>query len=132
MGFRKVRYWDQLYLLFSFIILEDGHGTKSKFVKFADDATFLAQAVHNVEGRDSLREDLKILFKWSEKWQKNFNLEKCKIMHVWNKTNLLDKYSLGGKILGPVMEVDEESDLRVRREVPDRWNTAAIRQRNWR
>ena len=96
-------------ILFIIFINDLEAGIKSKFVKFADDAK-LAQAVHNVEGRDSLREDLRILYKWSEKWQMNFNLEKCKIMHVWNKKNLFDKYSLGGKIL---MEVDEESDLGV-------------------
>jgi len=58
-------------ILFIIFINDLEAGIKSKFVKFADDAK-LAQAVHNVEGRDSLREDLRILFKWSEKWADEF------------------------------------------------------------
>ena len=50
-------------------------------MKFADDAK-LAQAVHNVAGRDQLRDDLLNLFKWSEDWQMAFNVDKCKIMHI--------------------------------------------------
>ena len=67
-----------------------------KIVKFADDAK-LAQAVHNVEGRNKLREDLSNLFNWSEDWQMFFNLDKCKIMHIGNKNEFIDQYVLGGK-----------------------------------
>ena len=81
----------------------------SKILKFADDAK-IVQAVHNVEGRDKLREDLSSLFKWSEEWQMNFNLDKCKIMHIGNKNKLFDEYAIGGHMLE---KVEEEKDLGV-------------------
>lgn len=96
-------------VLFTIFINDLDDGILGRMIKFADDAK-LAQAVHNLEGRDKLRMDLLNLFEWSEKWQMKFNLDKCKIMHIWNKKNLFDKYSLGGQIL---QEVDEENDLGV-------------------
>ena len=81
----------------------------SKILKFADDAK-LVQRVYNVEGRDKLREDLSSLFKWSEEWQMNFNLDKCKIMHIGNKNKLFDEYAIGGHMLE---KVEEEKDLGV-------------------
>ena len=81
----------------------------SKILKFADDAK-IVQEVHNVEGRDKLREDLSRLFKWSEEWQMNFNLDKCKIMHIGNKNKVFDEYAIGGHMLE---KVEEEKDLGV-------------------
>ena len=81
----------------------------SKILKFADDAK-IVQEVHNVEGRDKLREDLSRLFKWSEEWQMNFNPDKCKIMHIGNENKLFDEYAIGGHMLE---KVEEEKDLGV-------------------
>ncbi len=68
-------------ILFIIFINDLDANILSKIVKFADDAK-LAQAVHNVAGRDQLRDDLLNLFKWSEDWQMAFNVDKCKIMHI--------------------------------------------------
>ena len=96
-------------ILFIIFINDLDANILSKIVKFADDAK-LAQAVHNVAGRDQLRDDLLNLFKWSEDWQMAFNVDKCKIMHIGSKMNCIDNYVLGGQIL---KQVDEENDLGV-------------------
>ena len=56
-----------------------------------------------------LREDLQKLFKGTEDWQINFNLDRFKVMHVGNKNNK-HRYVIDGHILE---EVEEEKDLGV-------------------
>lgn len=41
------------------------------------------------QGIDALRKDLEALNDWSEKWQMNFNIDKCKVMHFGAKTQML-------------------------------------------
>ena len=96
-------------ILFLVFINDLDSNILSMILKFADDAK-IVQEVQNVEGRNKLREDLARLFNWSEVWQMNFNLEKCKIMHIGNKNNLFDEYAIGGHILE---RVEEEKDLGV-------------------
>ena len=58
---------------------------------------------------DRLREDLRILFKWSEDWQMAFNVDKCSVIHFGFNNNGFD-LTLGGRLL----EVHEsEKDLGV-------------------
>ena len=40
----------------------------------------------------------------------NFNLDKCKMMHIGNKNKLFDEYAIGGHMLE---KVEEEKDLGV-------------------
>ena len=75
-------------------------------LKFADD-TKLARGIKNCEDSYRLREDLQKLFKWSEDWQINFSVDKCKVMHVGNK-NHKNSYVIDGHILE---DVEEEKDL---------------------
>ena len=37
-----------------------------------------------------LREDLRILFKWSEDWQMAFNVDKCSVIHFGFNNNGFD------------------------------------------
>jgi len=32
--------------------------------------------------RDTLQEDLTKLYNWSQDWQMDFNIDKCKVMHI--------------------------------------------------
>ena len=52
----------------------------NKLSKFADD-TKLVGNVTNEDQVESMRQDLKELFKWSEDWLMMFNTEKCKVVH---------------------------------------------------
>jgi len=96
-------------ILFLDFINELDSNILSRVLKFADDAK-IVQEVQNVEGRNKLTEDLSRLFNWSEVWQMNCNLDKCKIMHIGNKNNLFDEYPIGGHTLE---RVEEEKDLGV-------------------
>ncbi len=59
--------------------------------------------------RDILQETLDNLFKWAEDWGMQFNLTKCKIMHI-GRNNPRYKYTMGGVELS---EVEEEKDVGV-------------------
>ena len=80
----------------------------SQLLKFADDSK-LTRGIKKCEDSYRLKEDLQKLFKWTEDWQMNFNLDKCKVMHVGNKNNK-NRYVIDGHILE---DVEEEKDLGV-------------------
>ena len=42
--------------------------------------------------------NLDILVSWSEKWQKKFNVDKCKVLHIGNN-NQYTKYTINGSEL---------------------------------
>jgi hypothetical protein len=50
-------------------------------LKFADD-TKGAKVIENAGDRDKLQEALDCLCNWAEKWGMEFNVAKCKVMHV--------------------------------------------------
>ena len=93
-----------------FIIFNDDldEGLVSRILKFADDTKLISE-VGSEEEVDRLREDLRILFKWSEDWQMAFNVDKCSVIHFGFNNNDSD-LTLGGRLL----EVHEsEKDLGV-------------------
>ena len=53
-------------------------GIMSSILKFADHTKMYGRVDTN-EGVDTLRKDLEALNVWSDKWQMNFNVEKCKV-----------------------------------------------------
>ena len=90
------------------IFIGDLDDLVSRILKFADD-TKLISRVRFEEEVDRLREDLRILFKWSEDWQMAFNVDKCSVTHFGFNNNGFD-FTLGGRLL----EVHEsEKDLGV-------------------
>jgi hypothetical protein len=71
-------------LLFVIFIndLEDSvEGLLDILRKFADD-TKLCQEVTSEEDRDRLQEALDELCQWAERWGMQFNVSKCKVMHI--------------------------------------------------
>jgi len=56
----------------------------SKVFKFADD-TKLFRQVSDMVDTVGMQEDLDRLVEWADKWQMQFNVSKCKVMHVGKK-----------------------------------------------
>jgi hypothetical protein len=77
-------------------------------VKFADDT----KGVKKIDSDNSRRELQQVfdnLFEWSQKWGMEFNIPKCKIMHV-GRRNPEYSYSINGQELSVV---EEEKDIGV-------------------
>ncbi len=53
---------------------------------FADDTKVFAKVTDDGE-QQSLQEDLDSLVEWSSTWQLNFNISKCKVMHLGSDNN---------------------------------------------
>ena len=64
----------------------------SDLSKFADD-TKIGRLIGSNEDGEALQKDLDKLFEWSEKWQMQFNPNKCSILSV-GRYNPLNKYKL--------------------------------------
>ena len=81
---------------------------KTSVLKFADD-TKLLNRVNGLDDRDVLQSDVELATEWAGKWQMEFNVKKCKIMHIGPK-NRQAEYVIGDHTLGTV---EEEKDLGV-------------------
>jgi hypothetical protein len=64
-------------------------------VKFADDTKGL-QEIQNEEDREKLQKALDLLVAWADRWGMQFNVEKCKVMHV-GRHNPQYEYFMKGK-----------------------------------
>ena len=95
-------------LLFLVFIDDLDRGMKSSVLKFADD-TKLFNRVNGLDDRDVLQRDLELATEWAGKWQMEFNVKKCKNMHIGPKNRQAD-YVMGDHTLGMV---EEEKDLGV-------------------
>ena len=57
---------------------------------FADDSKFFSRIIsernrtetNNANGNETLQEDLNKIKEWAIKWKMEFNIDKCKIMHL--------------------------------------------------
>ena len=82
---------------------------------FADDSKIFTRIVdkeneakiHENSGKDVLQQDLCNVLEWAKKWKMEFNVDKCKILHIGNN-NPKHKYNMDGKEL---IETEEEKDL---------------------
>ncbi|KAK8747068.1 hypothetical protein OTU49_016973, partial [Cherax quadricarinatus] len=73
-------------LLFIIYINDLDEGITSDMSKFADDTKIGRIIVSNVDVRE-LQEDLDKLYSWSEKWQMQFNVDKCKVLKLGSVHN---------------------------------------------
>jgi hypothetical protein len=76
--------------------------------KFADDTKGL-KLIQSIRDREALQRTLDELCRWAEMWGMQFNVEKCKIMHV-GRTNPKYDYTMHGINL---KVVTEETDVGV-------------------
>jgi ribonuclease P/MRP protein subunit RPP40 len=95
-------------LLFTVYINDLDEDLINKVSKFADDTKILGE-VNNIAQIQDLRMDLDKLFSWANTWQMQFNVTKCKIIHLGAK-NKKESFSLGGNEL---IKTTEEKDLGV-------------------
>jgi hypothetical protein len=77
-------------------------------IKFADDNKDI-KVIESQEDRDKLQETLDSLWEWAKLWSMEFNVAKCKIMHV-GRTYPQYKYTMNGI---PLKEIEEETDVGV-------------------
>ena len=77
-------------------------------ILFADD-TKVARVVTNGEQSNRLQETINVFAAWANEWCMEFNVSKCKVMHVGVKNPRLE-YSMNGEQLAAV---EEEKDLGV-------------------
>ena len=77
-------------------------------LKFADDTKGL-QEISSLEDKQKLQNTLDSLGKWAEEWGMQFNVAKCKIMHV-GRNNPGYEYHMAGTKLSTV---EEEKDIGV-------------------
>jgi hypothetical protein len=77
-------------------------------VKLAYDTKGVKE-IKSVEDKDKLQQVLNNLYEWSRRWGMEFNIPKCKIMHV-GRNNPKYKYSINGQELSVV---EEEKDIGV-------------------
>ena len=84
---------------------------------FADDSKIFTRIVseknkcetNNIRGNEILQKDLNVIREWAQKWKMEFNVDKCKIMHI-GRTNPKHSYNMGGTNLAVTTE---EKDLGV-------------------
>ena len=88
--------------------LDDYATLVDMLVKFADDTKGL-QEMNGDEDRDKLQGTLDRLMEWAADWGMQFNIDKCKIMHV-GRNNPQYEYTMGGSKL---KVVEEEKDIGV-------------------
>ena len=70
-------------------------GIKNKILKFADD-TKLCHAISCDQVLQQLQSDIEQVQNWSEKWQMQFNVDKCKRLHIGHNNNKY-KYTMNGQ-----------------------------------
>ena len=75
---------------------------------FADD-TKMARVIRNLLDSEQFQADINRLAEWARKWAMEFNLAKCKVMHL-GRSNPKTVYTMNGVALS---ETDEEKDLGV-------------------
>jgi len=95
-------------LLFLVYINDLETGLINELLKFADDTKVFGK-VTDWSDRESFQEDLNSLVNWADRQKMEFNVKKCKLMHVGrDKVNF--KYTMKGNIL---QETSLEKDLGV-------------------
>ncbi len=95
-------------LLFIIYINDIGSGVTKNISKLADD-TKIGRTIRTGEDARALQEDLNKLSAWSDRWQINFNINKCSVLSIGTR-NPVHGYSLDSTVMG---RTDSERDLGV-------------------
>ena len=89
-------------LLFLIYINDMPDEVKSRIALIADDA-YLYRSISSAEDAAQLQNDLDNLVSWESKWSMQFHPDKCLLLRVTNKRNVIDtEYSIHGEILKKV------------------------------
>ena len=84
-------------LLFLVYINDLDAGLINELLKFADDTKVFGKVTDGSD-RESIQEDLNRLVKWADRWKMEFNVKKCKLMHV-GKDKVNFNYTMKGNTL---------------------------------
>jgi len=84
-------------VLFLVFISDLDEGIASNILKFADD-TKIFKEVRDSIGCEALQRDLDNVVLWAQKWQMEFNIKKCKVMHVGRQNDCCEYYMVGSKL----------------------------------
>lgn len=92
-------------VLFSIFLDDIDDKVISKTLKFADDMKMLV-ALNSQETKNVINQDISYLSLWAKKWQMEFNLSKCKVMHYGRANSNEIFYMEGSLIEASNMEKD--------------------------
>ena len=85
------------------IYINDLHANVlNSIAKFADD-TIISGIADNLESYESIQSDLNNIIEWSTIWSMEFNVDKCKTLHIGNR-NVNFPYNMGGNNLSVTAE----------------------------
>ena len=73
-------------LLFLLFINDIDNDIQSSLRLFADD-TILYREIWSKDDHNIIQNDIQTLFKWSQTWKLDFNVSKCKVLTISNKTD---------------------------------------------
>ena len=93
-------------VLFSIFINDLPENVECETYMFADDTKCLRK-VTSLNDCLKFQEEINRLYEWSEKWQMQFNADKCKILH-FGHNNKKFNYEMNGTI---IQSSDQEKDL---------------------
>ena len=79
---------------------------------FADDAK-LFRPIKTENDKEILQNDINKLCEWSDKWQLNFNVNKCRVLHVGNRNLKYDYQMSIGPELPNITQTQIQKDLGV-------------------
>ena len=71
-------------LLFLIYINDLEVSVSGEVFTFADDTKIVRQVGDRMEC-DDMQRDLDIMVEWADRWQMEFNVDKCKVMHIGKK-----------------------------------------------
>ena len=80
------------------IYINDIGSSVTKYINLFADDTKLSGEASTVEQRECLQEDINSLHEWAQKWQMQFNADKCSILHM-GRNNVNHPYELGERTL---------------------------------
>lgn len=113
--------------------------TDSKLALFADDS-YLYRKIRSIEDCEQLQSDLDKLVEWEKKWSMEFHPDKCKVLRITNKRNIIDsEYQIHGqqleivkkaKYLGVTMQKDLKWNTHISNMCTKANNTRFFLQRN--
>ena len=91
--------------LFTIYIDDIDEGIRAFLGKFADD-TKIAREIQDDGNREELQSDIAKLGEWADKWAMEFNIEKCKVMHIGAKNPGYEYFMKGNKLKETTWEKD--------------------------
>jgi len=78
-------------VLFLVFINDLDQGIASNILKFADDTKIFKKVRDNTDS-EALQRDLDNVVLWAQKWQMEFHVKKCKVVHIGRQSDCCEYY----------------------------------------